>query len=96
MRKVCAAGVEDALDSADDRSESAESDAEGEAQMVGSRLVVQLLKILGEWCAFGAVDSCLSPILGVLPWRGAGAQELNRWFTVEFMRGEGLLQNGKY
>ena len=87
VREVRGGGVEDALGGAARRAEAAEGDAEGEAQVVGGGLGVQLLDVLGEWSALGAVDGGLGPLLGVAPGGGAGPAELDGGFAVRFVDG---------
>ena len=73
------------------RAEAAEGDAEGEAQVVGGGLGVELLDVLGERRALGAVDGGLGPVLGVAPGRRAGAPELDGGFAVRFVDVKGAI-----
>ena len=86
VREISGGGVEDALGGAADWAEATESDTKGEAQVVGGGFGVQLLDVLGERGALWAVDSGLSPVLGVAPGGGAGAVELDGGFTVGFVQ----------
>ena len=62
--------------------EATECHAEGEAQVVGGGLGVELLDVGRERLAFGAVDGELGPVLGVAPGEGPGdlnSTEGSRW-----------------
>src|SRR5207253_1307786 len=71
------------------RIKTAESDAEGEAQVGRGGFGVKLLDVLGERRAVETVDGGLCPVLSAAPRGGAGIAELNGWFTVGFVNTKG-------
>ena len=85
VREVRSGRLEDTLGSAAGKAEAAESDAKGEAQVVGRGLGVELFDVIGERRALGAVDGGLGPVLGVAPGGGAGTAELDGGLTVGFV-----------
>ena len=95
VREVRGSRGEDALGGGARRAETAEGDAKSEAQVVRGGLGVQLLGVLGERRALGAVNGGLGPILGVAPGGGAGTPELDGGFAVRFVDGEGSLDDAE-
>ena len=95
VREVRGGRVEDALGGAVGRAEAAEGDAEGEAQVVGGGLGVELLDVIGERRALRTVDGGLGPVLGVAPGGGAGTAELDGGLTVGFVDGKGLFDDAR-
>ncbi len=73
--------IEDALVG---RAEAAEGDTEGEAEVIGEGLWIELLGVVGERGVLGAVDGGLGPFLGVAPWRGDWAAEFYGGLAVGF------------
>jgi hypothetical protein len=53
-----------------DRGKAAQDDAEGKAQMICGGLGVEFFDIFGKRISLRAVNSLLSPVLGVSPSRG--------------------------
>ena len=70
------------------RPEATERDAEGEAQVIGGSLGVELLDVLGKGCAFGAIYGELGPVCRVTPWGRARVFELDGALAVGFVGGE--------
>ena len=76
------------------RAEAAESDAEGEAQVVGGGLGVVAARRTRGAARPRTIDGGLGPVLGVAPGGGAGAAELDGGFTVRFVDIEGARAAG--
>jgi hypothetical protein len=93
VRKIVFRGVKDAFAV---RTEAAEGDSEGVAQVVGGRLGVVHGLVWRERCPFGSVDGRLGPGLGRSPRRIAWELELSRGLSAGFVLTEILLEDAEH